>query len=189
MQSVGAPNAKDIDLVLSPSSVVFQTGAQYIVNTLSSAVAVSTSLGDCESEEVEDDGGINTVRERRLSDAQGRQAGARRRARRGSLRQETTGRTTAPTTRATRRTASAAGMRRSTSPARSPRSSAWGERSSRRRGTGTRPAALTAWQAEEVWNEGSHRRSGRRRAEPALPEADLADRGRPEGERRRARRA
>ena len=52
MQSVGAPNAKDLDLVLSPASVVFQTGAQYIVNTLSGAVAVSTSLGDCESDEV-----------------------------------------------------------------------------------------------------------------------------------------
>ncbi len=52
MQSVGAPNAKDLDLVLSPASVVFQTGAQYIVNKLSDAVAVSTSLGDCESDEV-----------------------------------------------------------------------------------------------------------------------------------------
>jgi subtilase family serine protease len=61
MQSVGAPNAKELDLVLSPSSVVFQTGAQYVVNTLSSAVVVSTSLGDCESEEISQDGGIDTV--------------------------------------------------------------------------------------------------------------------------------
>ena len=60
MQSVGAPNAKDIDLVLSPSSEVFQTGAQYIANTLSSAVAVSTSIGTCEPEEVVGDAGAAT---------------------------------------------------------------------------------------------------------------------------------
>jgi MYXO-CTERM domain-containing protein len=56
MQSVGAPNAKEIDLVLAPSSEVFQTGAQYVVNTLSSAVVVSSSLGLCESEEVSSEG-------------------------------------------------------------------------------------------------------------------------------------
>ena len=98
MQSVGAPDAKDIDLVLSPASVVFQTGAQYIVNTLSSAVVVSTSLGDCESEEVSDDGGINTAGQRRVPDEEGRAARARRgpdlvrrrgRQRRGRLRRHT----------------------------------------------------------------------------------------------------
>jgi MYXO-CTERM domain-containing protein len=52
MQSVAAPNAQTIDLVLSPASVVLQTGAQYIVNTLSHAVIVSLSLGTCEAEEV-----------------------------------------------------------------------------------------------------------------------------------------
>ena len=53
MQSVGAPNAKTLDLVLSPASVVFQTGAQHIVNNISDAVAVSTSLGLCEAEELD----------------------------------------------------------------------------------------------------------------------------------------
>jgi MYXO-CTERM domain-containing protein len=57
MQSVGAPNAKNIDLVLSPASLVLQTGAQYVVNSLSDAVVVSSSLGLCESEEVGYDGG------------------------------------------------------------------------------------------------------------------------------------
>jgi subtilase family serine protease len=60
MQSVGAPNAKEIDLVLSPASVVFQTGAMYIANMLSNAVVVSTSDGLCESEEVGYDGGAVT---------------------------------------------------------------------------------------------------------------------------------
>ena len=60
MQSVGAPNAKEIDLVLAPSSEVFMTGAQYIVNTLPNAVAVSTSLGSCEPEEIADDAGATT---------------------------------------------------------------------------------------------------------------------------------
>jgi subtilase family serine protease len=57
MQSVGAPDAKDLDLVLSPASVVLQTGAQYVVNSLGDAVAVSTSLGICEAEEIGYDGG------------------------------------------------------------------------------------------------------------------------------------
>ncbi len=60
MQSVGAPNAKEIDLVLAPASEVFQTGAQYIVNTLSSAVVASTSLGLCEPEEVQSAGSATT---------------------------------------------------------------------------------------------------------------------------------
>jgi MYXO-CTERM domain-containing protein len=60
MQSVAAPDAKELDLVLSPASVVFQTGAQYIANMLSQAVTVSTSLGLCESEEVGYDGGEAT---------------------------------------------------------------------------------------------------------------------------------
>jgi subtilase family serine protease len=51
MQSVGAANADSISLVMSPSSEVFTTGAQYVVNTLSTVAVVSTSLGLCESEE------------------------------------------------------------------------------------------------------------------------------------------
>jgi MYXO-CTERM domain-containing protein len=61
MQSVGAPNAKEIDLLLSPSSEVFMGGAQYIVNTLSSAVVVSISLGSCEPEEISGDAGPTTA--------------------------------------------------------------------------------------------------------------------------------
>ena len=57
MQSVGAANAKDIDLVLSPASEVFQTGAEYIVNNLPAAVVVSTSLGQCEFQEESGNGG------------------------------------------------------------------------------------------------------------------------------------
>jgi MYXO-CTERM domain-containing protein len=57
MQSVGAPHAAELALVLSPASEVFQTGPEYIVNQLSHAVAVSLSLGLCESEEVGYDGG------------------------------------------------------------------------------------------------------------------------------------
>ena len=51
MQSVGAANAADIDLVLPPSSEVFTTGVQYIANSLPDAVVVSVSLGLCEYEE------------------------------------------------------------------------------------------------------------------------------------------
>ncbi|MBS2031485.1 MAG: S8/S53 family peptidase [Deltaproteobacteria bacterium] len=51
MQSVGAANAADIDLVLPPASEVFTTGVQYIANTLSTATVVSISLGLCEYEE------------------------------------------------------------------------------------------------------------------------------------------
>ena len=61
MQSVGAPNAASIDLVLSPASEVFETGAQYIVNQLPSAVVVSTSLGTCEPEEITEGGGLPSV--------------------------------------------------------------------------------------------------------------------------------
>jgi MYXO-CTERM domain-containing protein len=60
MQSVGAPSAKDIALVLSPASEVFLTGAEYIANTLSFATSVSTSIGECEVEEMVDDGGPTT---------------------------------------------------------------------------------------------------------------------------------
>ncbi len=60
MQSVGAANAKDIDFVASPASEVFMTGAQYIANSLPTAVVVSTSLGNCESEETENGGGPTT---------------------------------------------------------------------------------------------------------------------------------
>jgi len=58
MQSVGAPNAHQIDLVLSPASVVLQAGAQYIVNTLRNVTVVSMSFGLCESDEVLSGGAI-----------------------------------------------------------------------------------------------------------------------------------
>ncbi len=61
MQSVGAANAKSIDLVLSPASEVFVTGAQYIVNSLPAAVVVSTSLGLCEAVSAAGTGGGPTV--------------------------------------------------------------------------------------------------------------------------------
>jgi len=61
MQSVGAANAKDIDLVLSPASEVFATGAQYIVNSLSTAAVVSVSLGRCEAAEASAGGGGPTT--------------------------------------------------------------------------------------------------------------------------------
>ena len=48
MQSVGSPGAKSITLVVAPSSQVFTVGVNHIVNTLSSATAVSVSLGTCE---------------------------------------------------------------------------------------------------------------------------------------------
>jgi hypothetical protein len=48
MQSVGAPGADSITLVLAPASEVFTAGPNYIVNNLPSATAVSVSLGDCE---------------------------------------------------------------------------------------------------------------------------------------------
>jgi MYXO-CTERM domain-containing protein len=60
MQSVGAAAATNIDLVMSPSSLVFQTGAQYIVNSLPTAVAVSSSLGDCEADEISGNMGATT---------------------------------------------------------------------------------------------------------------------------------
>jgi MYXO-CTERM domain-containing protein len=53
MQSVGAANAQDIDLVASPSSVIFEAGAQYIANMLPTATVMSTSLGLCEPEEAQ----------------------------------------------------------------------------------------------------------------------------------------
>ncbi len=48
MQSVGSPGAKSITLVVAPSSQVFTTGVNHIVNQLSTATAVSVSLGSCE---------------------------------------------------------------------------------------------------------------------------------------------
>ena len=51
LQSVGAPGADSITLVLSPASEVFITGANEIVSHLSSATAVSVSLGICEQYE------------------------------------------------------------------------------------------------------------------------------------------
>ncbi len=48
MQSVGSPGAKSITLVVAPSSQVFTTGVNHIVNGLSTATAVSVSLGTCE---------------------------------------------------------------------------------------------------------------------------------------------
>ena len=60
MQSVGASDAKNIDLVLAPASEVFTTGAEYVANSLSFATSVSTSLGDCEIEEMSEDSGPTT---------------------------------------------------------------------------------------------------------------------------------
>ncbi len=48
MQSVGAPNATKIHLVLAPASEVFSSGANYAASTLSTAAVVSLSLGMCE---------------------------------------------------------------------------------------------------------------------------------------------
>ena len=49
MQSVGAPNAASIDVVLAPADEVFSTGYNYIVTNLATATAVSVSLGSCEA--------------------------------------------------------------------------------------------------------------------------------------------
>jgi kumamolisin len=48
LQSVGSPGAVSITLVLSPASEVFTVGANEIVTNLSSATAISISLGQCE---------------------------------------------------------------------------------------------------------------------------------------------
>jgi hypothetical protein len=48
MQSVGAPGADSVTLVLAPASEVFTAGPNFIVNSLPSATAVSVSLGECE---------------------------------------------------------------------------------------------------------------------------------------------
>jgi len=61
MQSVGAASAASIDLVLSPASEVFSTGAQYIANSLPTAVAVSLSIGVCEFDEAQNRGGGPTT--------------------------------------------------------------------------------------------------------------------------------
>jgi subtilase family serine protease len=47
-QSVGAPGADTLTLVVSPASEVFTTGPNDIVNNLPGATAVSISLGTCE---------------------------------------------------------------------------------------------------------------------------------------------
>lgn len=57
MQSVGAANGASIDLVLSPASTVFSTGAAYIANSLPKATSVSLSIGVCESDEAASSGG------------------------------------------------------------------------------------------------------------------------------------
>ena len=49
MQSVGAPNAASINLVLAPSDEVFSTGYNYIVTNLATATVASVSLGSCEA--------------------------------------------------------------------------------------------------------------------------------------------
>ena len=61
MQSVGAANATQIDLVLAPASEVFSSGAQYIVNSLPKATVVSLSIGLCESEEAKSGNGGPTT--------------------------------------------------------------------------------------------------------------------------------
>ncbi len=48
MQSIGAANADQIDLVLAPASTVFSDGLNEIVNALSTVSVVSASLGICE---------------------------------------------------------------------------------------------------------------------------------------------
>jgi len=48
MQSVGAPNATSITLVVPPASEIFTTGVNYVVNAIPTATAVSLSIGGCE---------------------------------------------------------------------------------------------------------------------------------------------
>ncbi len=55
MQSVGAPGADRIVLVVAPASEVFTTGAQEIVNALPETTAVSISLGLCEGYALQND--------------------------------------------------------------------------------------------------------------------------------------
>jgi kumamolisin len=55
MQSVGAPGADSITLEIPPASQVFTIGANDIVNNLSTATAVSVSLGLCEQGEQQND--------------------------------------------------------------------------------------------------------------------------------------
>jgi hypothetical protein len=50
MQSVGAPYAASINLVLAPSDEVFSTGYNYVVTNLATATVVSVSLGSCEAQ-------------------------------------------------------------------------------------------------------------------------------------------
>ncbi|MGO8993406.1 MAG: protease pro-enzyme activation domain-containing protein [Polyangiaceae bacterium] len=159
MQSVGAPNAKDIDLVLSPSSVVFQTGAQYIVNTLSSAVAVSTSLGDCESEEVEDDGGINTSGSdaylMRMAVKQGLSEGQAWFAAAGDNGADDCADNTSDTGNGF-----GGGNATVDFPCSLPEIVCLGGTQFEAAGNWNAAGNLTAWQAEEVWNEGSQGGAG-----------------------------
>jgi uncharacterized protein (TIGR03382 family) len=60
MQSVGAPGADSITLVVSPASEVFSTGVNHIVNDLETVTAVSVSLGSCEPAVKEFEGPLMT---------------------------------------------------------------------------------------------------------------------------------
>src|SRR5205814_6173930 len=53
MQSVGAPGADSITLVVSPASQVFTVGANDIANNMPTVTAVSISLGICEDLQTE----------------------------------------------------------------------------------------------------------------------------------------
>ncbi len=60
MQSVGAPDATSITLVVPPASEIFTTGVNYIVNAIPSATAVSLSIGGCEPGIQQDEAGVAT---------------------------------------------------------------------------------------------------------------------------------
>jgi hypothetical protein len=55
MQSVGAPGADSITLLVAPASEVFTTGANDIVNNLPGTTAISISLGLCEQGQQQND--------------------------------------------------------------------------------------------------------------------------------------
>ena len=56
MQSVGSPGADSITLDISPASEIFSTGVNDIINNLPGATAVSVSLGACEQIIQQDEG-------------------------------------------------------------------------------------------------------------------------------------
>ncbi len=58
MQSVGAPGADSITLVVPPASEIFTTGVNYIVNEIPGATAVSLSVGGCEPGIQQDEPGV-----------------------------------------------------------------------------------------------------------------------------------